>query len=416
MSEGFDVPGCETVIIGAPTASLTRYLQRIGRCMHDANHLARIIDLAGLVHHNKMGPGDRLRVWDLIEGDKTPAMPQLLSENPKDPAFSKRAISMVKVPLQLITSEVLNEKELWSLSDVSEYTKIPLSNLYARVTRGVFPKSDFSFGYPFLWKKNTISDYLEKYKLEFYDELSDTLTISGVAKILGVSSSTFTKRYMNKHNKGKFPEPDYKSGYRKRWKKSSVEKYVNENKGASINTLTPGELAKILEMNTQTVLDKVTRKELPDYDFKNVFPHRWKKETIQPYIDKEKNLILKIQNTLTSVEVSKLLKTSRACISARIARGNFPRYDFIYKGIGRWKKETIDKWAKKTGYVIPLSLEGTVVIKEIADLLKVTVTTLHRWVNQGKMPKCDFTYKGINRWKKETIDKWLQENKHLVDK
>ena len=31
ISEGFDAPGCEAVIIGAPTSSVTRYLQQAGR-------------------------------------------------------------------------------------------------------------------------------------------------------------------------------------------------------------------------------------------------------------------------------------------------------------------------------------------------------------------------------------------------
>ena len=71
ISEGFDAPACEVVILGAPTRSVTRYLQQAGRCMRPApGKVAAVLDLAGIVH--SLGLPDEVRDWSLEDGERRP--------------------------------------------------------------------------------------------------------------------------------------------------------------------------------------------------------------------------------------------------------------------------------------------------------------------------------------------------------
>ena len=67
ISEGFDAPSCEVVIMGARTTSITRYLQQAGRVMrYQAGKVAEVLDLVG----NSFGLGlpDDARNWTLTGG------------------------------------------------------------------------------------------------------------------------------------------------------------------------------------------------------------------------------------------------------------------------------------------------------------------------------------------------------------
>ena len=51
IDEGFDAPACEAVLLGAPTRSVTRYLQQAGRAMRPGvGKTALVLDLAGISH------------------------------------------------------------------------------------------------------------------------------------------------------------------------------------------------------------------------------------------------------------------------------------------------------------------------------------------------------------------------------
>ena len=68
ISEGFDAPACEVVIMGAPTRSITRYLQQAGRAMRPGEgKVAEVLDLAGTSH--ELGLPDDPRVWSLEGGE-----------------------------------------------------------------------------------------------------------------------------------------------------------------------------------------------------------------------------------------------------------------------------------------------------------------------------------------------------------
>ena len=67
FQEGFDAPGCQVVLDAAPTKSVTRYLQKAGRCARaPKGEKALFLDLAGNFWF--LGRPDEERKWEL--GDK----------------------------------------------------------------------------------------------------------------------------------------------------------------------------------------------------------------------------------------------------------------------------------------------------------------------------------------------------------
>ena len=68
ISEGFDAPGCDCILMGAPTRSVTRYLQCAGRAMrYVPGKVALFVDLTGISHH--LGLPDEDREWSLEDGE-----------------------------------------------------------------------------------------------------------------------------------------------------------------------------------------------------------------------------------------------------------------------------------------------------------------------------------------------------------
>ena len=68
ISEGFDAPACECVMMGSPTRSVTRYLQMAGRAMRPGpGKTALILDLEGSSH--ELGLPDEEREWSLEDGE-----------------------------------------------------------------------------------------------------------------------------------------------------------------------------------------------------------------------------------------------------------------------------------------------------------------------------------------------------------
>ena len=74
ISEGFDAPGCEVVIMGKRTMSVTRYLQWAGRAMrYMIGKTALVLDLAG--NSYELGLPDEPREWSLEEGEEREEKP-----------------------------------------------------------------------------------------------------------------------------------------------------------------------------------------------------------------------------------------------------------------------------------------------------------------------------------------------------
>ena len=67
ISEGFDAPSCDCVMLGRLTLSITRYLQAAGRCMrYQPGKTGLVLDLAGTSH--ELGLPDDPREWSLEDG------------------------------------------------------------------------------------------------------------------------------------------------------------------------------------------------------------------------------------------------------------------------------------------------------------------------------------------------------------
>lgn len=76
ISEGFDLPAIECVIMARPTASLAMFMQQWGRALRtmDGKLRALIIDMVGnLIRHQ--GPPDKPRIWSLDRGQKRASGP-----------------------------------------------------------------------------------------------------------------------------------------------------------------------------------------------------------------------------------------------------------------------------------------------------------------------------------------------------
>ena len=72
IDEGFDAPGCACVMMGYPTASITRLLQMAGRAMRPGpDKTALILDLGGSCH--ELGLPDQPREWSLEDGATPPS-------------------------------------------------------------------------------------------------------------------------------------------------------------------------------------------------------------------------------------------------------------------------------------------------------------------------------------------------------
>ena len=68
VSEGFDAPSCEVIILGAHTSSVTRYLQNAGRAMRPGpGKTALVLDTTGISHD--LGLPDEPREWSLEDGE-----------------------------------------------------------------------------------------------------------------------------------------------------------------------------------------------------------------------------------------------------------------------------------------------------------------------------------------------------------
>ena len=68
ISEGFDAPACEVILMGSPTKSVTRYLQMAGRAMRPGEgKTALILDLAGISYD--LGLPTDTREWSLEDGE-----------------------------------------------------------------------------------------------------------------------------------------------------------------------------------------------------------------------------------------------------------------------------------------------------------------------------------------------------------
>jgi superfamily II DNA or RNA helicase len=72
ISEGFDVPDCDCVLLLRPTSSLSLYLQQVGRGLRFSGEPCVILDCVGNSQHPNLGLPDDFHHWSL-EGKKVRA-------------------------------------------------------------------------------------------------------------------------------------------------------------------------------------------------------------------------------------------------------------------------------------------------------------------------------------------------------
>ena len=100
FDEGFDVPGCEVVIVGRYTKSVTRWLQMCGRGMRPGpGKRCTILDTAGVSHD--LGSPTETRTWSLEDGEIE------TRKNGKPAAKAKRDIGGAAEQVDLVERELV---------------------------------------------------------------------------------------------------------------------------------------------------------------------------------------------------------------------------------------------------------------------------------------------------------------------
>jgi superfamily II DNA or RNA helicase len=102
FDEGLDIPGLDGVILARPTASLSRYLQMVGRALRVAQgkEHAIIIDLAG--NYDRLGMPDDERLWTLDGMEKKQRKGSKLVRNNKTGEVEDIIIDLTPTGTQFI--------------------------------------------------------------------------------------------------------------------------------------------------------------------------------------------------------------------------------------------------------------------------------------------------------------------------
>lgn len=103
ISEGFDVPSCEAVILARPTQSLSLFLQQVGRCMRPAEgKIALVLDHANNVRRHGMPCADHN--WTL-EGETPPQRKQRITKKTVRTCAKCHAINYIQATVCICCGE-----------------------------------------------------------------------------------------------------------------------------------------------------------------------------------------------------------------------------------------------------------------------------------------------------------------------
>ena len=186
ISEGFDAPGVGCVIVGAPTASIVRYLQRAGRAMRPGqDKTALILDLAGIAHC--FGPADEPREWTLADGAIRPTA-GVLPIAPEDIRKDRKPLGMVECELREVGEWGDDSSAMVDSVEVAKRVGVSGSALSQRIGRPWFPQPVMK--HPTtnrnLWRESDISDHL--------GSLTELVTTEEAAGMFGIVKRSFVSK------------------------------------------------------------------------------------------------------------------------------------------------------------------------------------------------------------------------------
>ena len=199
ISEGFDAPDCDCIIIGGPTASIVRYLQRAGRVMRPGdNKQALILDMAGLSYYNGFGTVERERKWSLADGAINPESNRFLPFKPED-------IRRTRKPCQMVECEMVefseSEGEFYFMEDICSLFGWSRDIVYTKISKGLFPKSSRKgkAGLHF-WNRSVIDDLLNSHnpnKFYYTNDVCSLFDLNRTTLLSQIKIGSFPKSYQN---------------------------------------------------------------------------------------------------------------------------------------------------------------------------------------------------------------------------
>lgn len=233
VSEGFDAPDCDCVIIGAPTASVVRYLQRAGRVMRPGEGKdAFILDLAGLVYY--LGTPDQKREWTLADG--------VIAVNGNTFPIAPEDVVRDRKPLEMVECELREWGEL-EQSGLIEGTAIDAllswpAGTHHRFRRSLRTLGASAFPYPTvrkadgrtnLYSSSALLDWQSANPVADGYVRGDYINITCLARMIGLSSLSLNRLILS----GLF-QPDIKRSQRGSgpighlWSQEQARKCVQE--------------------------------------------------------------------------------------------------------------------------------------------------------------------------------------------
>ena len=354
ISEGFDAPACDAVILGAPTASVVRYLQRAGRARRPGK-TAWILDLAGMSHY--FGPSNQEREWTLADGAIKPKTGGLLPFDPEDVRRDRKPLERVDVELRELGEWGDDRDDVLTMPGVVERTGLTASSIrYRAMMGGTFPKPLWSrTGSATIWLASDIQNWIRE-EAEYLDKHE-------VSARLGVALSVFQGR----RGHGHFPKPEKRGpnglGL---WHRQTVDRFAGQ-------TTSIHEVADKTGYSLSGITLRVSRGTIPAPDSPwGGRPMAWRQETAVRIVH-----TLGTPELLTSAEVAKRLGISSSALYGRWRSGSFPPP--CCPGVPhRWTPDVVEKAMRRR--------ERWLNRRETMKLLGVGLIVLDGFIARGWIP------------------------------
>ena len=215
FDEGFDVPGCEVVMVGRYTTSVTRWLQMCGRCMRPGpDKQAAVLDLAGVSW--ELGLPTDARSWSLADGEVHQRR-RATEARGRDEAPGTVPVTMLETELVEAGGGTLSERYM-TLKEIMGGLGMSEGFLRNRIATGEFPEPMVrgEGAAPSLWDRSRAQTAITALQ-----NVNALLASQEVAEMLGISRHGLWERVKS----GRFPPPDRPGGGNSnpaRWTRGSV--------------------------------------------------------------------------------------------------------------------------------------------------------------------------------------------------
>ena len=414
ISEGFDAPDCDCIIIGGSTASIVRYLQRAGRVMRPGdNNQALILDMAGVSYYNGFGTVERERKWSLADGAVKPDTNKFLPFEPEDIRRDRKPYQMVECEMVPFSE---SGDEFYFMEDVCSLLQCRRSLIYSRMSSGQFPesyrqgKSRIHF-----WERSVIDRFLKDKESrnpnEFY-------TMDDICSLFQLTDQVIKSRM----RRGLFPK-SYKIGeYTSRhlWERSVIDNFLKSEKLYDPKRhYTMDDICSLFNKKRTLIFQAMQRGLFPKsyQDYKRS-THLWERSVIDKFFESQSSC----DGMFSRFEVAKILNLSLLCIFKKVRDGKLkpPTYKMgggTSVGEPYWDKDYILKIRDLNNSFREEYFDA----KSLANYFGISTLALQGGVQDGRYPKpClrrnSLGKPGIKNWWKKSKIKKIYDGKWIVNR